>query len=210
MRYGKDIVKRITEELIKVPSIRHACSKVGINHSTFYRWMGQHFKFHQAVQDALMLGRRNINDAAEGVIISGIQRGDYRSSVYWLSRNNERYVETKQVRYFRFLDYQDRSFLKEKNPGPPESYFEYFFSLCFEMETAMGFEFAKNKIKPMVEYVCHDDAQLVDIFFEAYEGWKEKKLGREEKRKQAGIQVIDEWEAEKKQNSAPSKDGTEE
>ena len=180
MRYGKDIVKRITEELQKVPSVRNACNKVGINHSTFYRWTAQHFEFHKKIEMALIFGRKNISDAAEGVIISGIQKGDFRSATYWLSRNDERYVDAKQVRYFQYLEYWNAEFLKKKTPD--DSYFEVLFDRYLVLEKLMGSHDAKSLMKPLVDIVCHTDQKLEDIFYSAYEEWKMSKLEFETKK----------------------------
>ncbi len=180
MRYGKDIVKRIVEELQKVPSVRHVCNKVGIDHSTFYRWIAQHFEFSKEVEAALMFGRKNINDAAEGVIISGIQRGDFRSATYWLSRNEERYIEAKQVRYFQYLEYWNTQFLKQKTPS--DSPFDELFERYLALEKVLGPERGKELIEPIVDIICHTDAKLKDIFYSAYDEWKTDKLAFEAKK----------------------------
>lgn len=180
MRYGPDIVERVVEELQKVPSIRNVCKKVGIDHSTFYRWMAQHFDFHKEVEAALMVGRRNINDAAEGVIISGIQKGDHKSAVYWLGHNNERYVESKQFRQFQYLEYWNTELLKKKTTdemSPFEGLFEHHFALSKMMSAEQVLE----AVSPLVDIVCHGDPKLKDIFYSAYTEWEIKKLELEKR-----------------------------
>ena len=53
MRYSIDIEERIIKELEKVPNIRYICNKVGIDHSTFYRWLLRHPTFNKEVMVAL-------------------------------------------------------------------------------------------------------------------------------------------------------------
>lgn len=173
MRYSKKIVKQITEELQKIPNIRHVCQKVGIDHSTFYRWMTKHFEFHKAVEDAIYFGRKNINDAAESVIVSGIQRGDLKSAQYWLSHNNERYVPERRVKYFQYLEHFDLEFLKKEVPDDSE--FERLFRHYFIEEETYGKEEAKKRIEIILEVVCQNDPQLKDVFYAAYTEWKDRK-----------------------------------
>ena len=160
-----------------MPSIRHACNKVGIDHSTFYRWMAQHFEFSKEVEAALIFGRKNISDAAEGVIISGIQQGDFRSATYWLSRNDERYIEAKQARYFQYLEYWNTHFLKQKTPD--DSPFEGLFERYLNLERVMGSEPAQELMEPLIDLVCHTDPKLKDIFYSAYVEWRTSKLSFE-------------------------------
>ena len=178
MRYGKDIVARITEELRRVPSIMHVCKKVGIDRSTFYRWMAQHFDFHKEVEMALIFGRKNINDAAESVIINGIQKGDINCAKYWLGHNEDRYVEAKQVKYFQHLQDTSRHFFSKQVNDTP---FDPLFDNYFRLSDLLGSEHAKEVISPLVEIACHTDPKLVDIFYAAYEEWKAVKLNLESK-----------------------------
>ncbi len=194
MRYGPDIIRQITDELKKVPTVRQACNKLGIDHSTFYRWMAKHIEFHQEVEAALMIGRMRMNDAAEGVIMTGIQNGDMRAAIYWLSRNCERYVDSDQARYFQYVQSQTMQFLRDKTHEP--SIFEVLFKLYYEMEAVMGYEFAKMKIGPLVEYSFHIDKKLIDIFYASYEEWKKDKMGIEQKRIEANLPTGEELEAQ--------------
>ncbi len=206
MKYGPDIIRRVTEELKKVPTVRQACNKLGIDHSTFYRWMAKHFEFHQEVEAALLIGRSRMNDAAEGVIMTGIQNGDMRAAVYWLSHNNERYVDADQARYFQYVQNQALAFLREKTP--PDSIFEVLFNLYFEMELNVGIEFADMRMKPLIEYTCHIDANLMAIFYASYAEWKTNKLEIEEKRvaarlpSEAEIAEIEQKEKEQEEQEA--------
>ncbi len=174
MRYGKDIVKRIVSELQKVPNIRHVCNKVGIDHSTFYRWMMHHFEFYQYVEAALIIGRRHINDAAESVIISGIQNGDMRSSMYWLAHNKERYIDEKRVKYYQYLEQYERSIQEQEIPD--ESTFEKLFEYRFDLESAFGSKFSDKYSEPLINIICRGDENLKEVFRSAYAEWKENKL----------------------------------
>jgi hypothetical protein len=69
MKYGPKITNEICEELIKTPNIRYVSKKMGIDHSTFYRWMSHHHTFFKVVTSYLEIGRDRMNDVAEGVIM---------------------------------------------------------------------------------------------------------------------------------------------
>jgi len=179
MRYGPNIVKQMTEELQKVPNVRYVCKKLGIHHSTFYRWMGAHFTFHQSVETALTLGRKTINDAAESVIITGVQNGDYRSATYWLSHNHERYISVDRVQYYQYLDRHDLEFIQKDVPR--ESIFDAMFKYYFLLEDKYSREQAKKIIDPFVDVVSHEDNELKKVFYAAYDEWKENRISYTEK-----------------------------
>lgn len=181
MKFGPKITEQFCEELKKVPNIRYACKKLGIDRSTFYRWIMKHFVFHQRIIDALSIGREGINDAAESVIITGVQNGDVKCSTYWLGHNHERYVPVERVRYLQHLDKSDIEFMNK--PIPNESMFEALFDHYFQVEEIMGIDRAKDNMTPLVNLVCREDPALIDIFFASYEEWKTAKLDREDKTK---------------------------
>ena len=182
MKYGPNIIHRITEELRKIPNIRHVSAKMGIDHSTFYRWMVKHAEFHKMVEAALMIGRERITDAAESVILNGIQNGDMRAAMYWLAHNNERYIPEDRVRYFQYLENSQRLFLKK--PTSDDSDFEALFKGHLELEKVVGEKRAAEYIAPFVEAVCHVDPSLIEIYQAAYSEWKNGELSWKEKIKE--------------------------
>lgn len=184
MKYGPNIVKQICDELGNVPNIRYVCKKFGIDHSTFYRWMSRHHKFYQDVTASLIVGRRKICDAAEGVIINGIQNNDYRCSVYFLSHNDGRYINTQRISYLEHLNRTDLDILKEKPPD--DSKFEALFDQYFLFEIGKTTsKKAKKLIDPFVKNVFSEDPALEEIFHAAYAEWKKNKIERWEKMNEA-------------------------
>lgn len=166
MKYSNNLVAKFCEELKKVPNIKYVCKKLGINRCTFYRWRTQHHFFEKSITDAMFIGRESINDSAESVIINGVQNGDMKCATYWLSHNHDRYIAVERVPYHQYLHKQDVEFLKQKTPN------DYLFDLMFEhhymMEDQEGKEVAYSKIKGMVESLCRDDKELIDIYYATY------------------------------------------
>lgn len=182
MKFGPNIVRKVADELRKIPNIRHVSAKMGIDHSTFYRWMVKHAEFHKMVEAALMVGRERITDAAESVIFNGIQNGDMRASMYWLAHNSERYIPEERVRYFQYLENNLRTFLK--NPVPDDSVFESLFKGHLELERLLGQKSAAEHMAPLVAAACHIDPALIEIYQSAYLEWKNDELSWKEKVKE--------------------------
>lgn len=173
MRYGPEIVDKILEELEKVPNIRYVSNKVGIDHSTFYRWMGGHFKFHKAVELALYLGRQKMNDAAESVIVNGIQNNDRQCATYWLSHNDERYIGVERVRYHQYLEKHRLQFLHSRDEG--DKMVEAMFGHFWVLEQTLEPNIASQEMAILVSAFCHQDSEQIKRFRDEYLRWKEKK-----------------------------------
>lgn len=173
MRYGPKIVDQILEELRKVPNIRYVCGKVGIDHSTFYRWMDDHFKFHQMVELALYLGRQKMNDAAESVIVTGIQNNDYRSATYWLSHNDERYIGVERVRYHQYLEKHRLEFLHRRNEG--DHMIEAMFGHFWMLEQTLEPDIASQEMAILASAFCYQDSEQIRRFRDEYLRWKANK-----------------------------------
>lgn len=174
MRYSEDIIKQITEELQKVPNIRYVCNKVGIGYSTFYRWMCDHHEFHKAVEGALLLGRETTNDAAQGVIISKIQAGDFQAAKYWLGHNHEQYISPDRVPYHQYLERHRLEFLKRKTDEGDR--FEALYKQYLEIEESLDPyepEVAKEKMTYILDFVYRDDKELKELFLATYPKWKQ-------------------------------------
>src|SRR3989344_5258971 len=103
MRYSASLIKEILAELEKIPIIRQACAKVGIDHSTFYRWLFKHPTFHRRVVMAMSLGRKRTTDAADSVILTGIQNKEHRSATFWLTHNEPRYMSLNKDKQYQSI-----------------------------------------------------------------------------------------------------------
>lgn len=186
MKYNSDLIKQITEELQKVPNIRNVCLKVGIDHSTFYRWLTKHVTFHKEVLAALYVGRKKMCDAAEGVIIAGIQRGDRSSATYYLSHNDERYMGPEKALHHQILDYTDLKMLKSEKQ-PEYTTFENLFDLYEKIEFEYDCQLADHIMKTIVELFCFDDPKLIEIFYSTYAERKNRILAVDAKTKESGL-----------------------
>lgn len=158
-----------------MPNIRYVCNKVGINPSTFYRWMSKHHAFYQLVTGALEIGRDRMNDAAEGVIISGIQRNELKSATYWLSHNSPRYSNREQTEYLRQKNESSLKILKEPMPHNEEATFQKFFKAYETMQEVFGKKKGSERMDKLVKVFCDGDPDLEKIFYSAYSEWKTEK-----------------------------------
>lgn len=190
MKYNSDLIKQITEELQKVPNIRNVCLKVGIDHSTFYRWLTKHVTFHKEVLAALYVGRKKMCDAAEGVIIAGIQRGDRSSATYYLSHNDERYMGSEKALHHRMLDHTDLKILKSETQ-PKYLTFENLFEFYEKTELAYESPLADRIMKSFIELYCFDDPKLIDIFYSAYLEKKKNNSLVDAKTKEIGLEDME-------------------
>lgn len=186
MKYDTNITKRFVEELIKVPNIRGVCAKLNVDHSTFYRWMSKHHTFFKMVTSALTMGRDRMSDAAEGVVIRGIQNNNIKAAQYWLSHNNSRYATTMQQRKLHKITENELEIMNEPPPrNLQERAFESMFELYKQTEDIFPKEKARQHIEKFVTMMCHGDSELEQIFFVAYEEWRQDKEEYEAKDKRA-------------------------
>lgn len=179
MRYSAKLMTEICDELKKIPNIKYVCRKFNINRSTFYRWRVRHHTFEQNITEALCIGRESINDSAESVIITGVQDGDVKCATYWLSHNHERYVAVERVPYLEHLNRNDRKFVKE--PIPDDSVFDHLAKYLYILEDIRGEDVARKEFIPLVEWVCHEDSKLIDIFYSTYAEYKQRQDNKTDK-----------------------------
>lgn len=154
----------------------------------------------------MAIGREGINDAAESVIINGVQNADIKCAIYWLSHNHERYLPEERVRYFQYLDNELAKSLEK--PIPPDSRFELLFDYYLLLETTKGEEFAKNRIEPFVEAFLPEDPKIRKIFYQAYSEWKTNKLEREQRFDEIRpyVQILSDKPTKKGEDELPTSD----
>lgn len=171
MKYGPDFIEIFLKELEKTPNIRYVCNKLGIDHSTFYRWKILYPSFGKRAQIAEFFGRLAMNSAAESVIISGIQGKDFKSSCYWLSHNEPRYMTREQSEQFGRVMDRDTDFLKTdiKTDG---TNFESMFESLKTIEEQLGEGLDSNIAKLIIDLFCGNDSQLKEMFLSSYASWK--------------------------------------
>jgi len=202
MRYKPGFVAQVLEELRKTPNIRHVCSKLGIHRSTLYRWRYHHHTFNKALTSALDFGRDNINDAAEAVMISGIQNGDQSAARYWLAHNSPRYSTKQQHDYLRDVNENIDAMLREPTPiNLEDGAFDNLFDIYFSMEKSRGEKMAQDHMAPIISFFFQGEADLEGIFYVAYAEWKAEKISLKKRAEAADKKKKENYEREKKEQA---------
>lgn len=90
---------KLLQVLSETPLVSLACKKSGLSRATFYRWYKDDKDFRDSVLQILDIGRKNINDLAEGSLIKELQKGNMNAIRFWLQHNDTRYrpVRTSYV-----------------------------------------------------------------------------------------------------------------
>lgn len=202
MKFTPGFVAQVLEEIRKTPNVRHVCSKLGISRSTLYRWRYHHHTFNKAFTSALDFGRDNISDAAEAVIISGIQNGNPKDARYWLAHNHPRYSSKQQHDYLRDVNDNIDAMLREPTPiNFEDGAFDSLFGIYFSMEKFRGDEMAKDHMAPIISFFFQGDDDLESIFYVAYAEWKADKIDLEKKAEAADKKKAESYEREKKEQA---------
>lgn len=117
--------KRMLSALEDMRIVTHACKKAGVSTSTLYRWRKEDIAFDEACTEASEVGTNLINDMAESVIVSKIQKSDFKASTYWLEHHKDAYKpgynriykddERPPRNFIESLHYQARKILNPSN-----------------------------------------------------------------------------------------------
>lgn len=91
------VQKKFLEELENTPIIQHACVKCGISRNTYYRWCKEDPMFKILSEERIGIGVDLVNDVAENNLLQAIKRGEYQSTIYWLSHRNENYRKPLRI-----------------------------------------------------------------------------------------------------------------
>lgn len=173
MKYSPDLVDRIVKGLEEVPNVRHVFHKLGIHHSTFYRWYTIHAEFREKVTFALYKGRGNITDLAEGNVVRKIKEGDIQSSRFWLTHNEPRYMsEEKHMHYSRLIQHESK--LSQKDAFKENDKFQPFFESYVILKNIRGEVYAKEFMDLILRKVTDGNEQLIDIFYATCEAWEKE------------------------------------
>lgn len=180
MKYKHDIIDKILEELRKIPNIRYACSKIGIDHSTYYRWMLRHPTFRKRVLTAMHVGKSNISAIAEATIINGVNNGDYKSSVFWLSHNELQYMQREKADHQWELYKYHESVLREKIILNGKN-FESLFVVIELLEKSYEQEVFDHLSQSIISKFCDNDQELIEVCKAVYQSWKIEKKEQEDR-----------------------------
>ena len=85
MKYGKEMVKKITQALCDGQGRVRACKIAGIHYDTFREWMRSKPKFSEAVKKAEDTGNDKIKDICKRRII---EDKSWQSAAWWLERTD--------------------------------------------------------------------------------------------------------------------------
>ncbi len=163
MRFGADIAERIIKELEKVPNIRYVCKKVGIDHSTFYRWILRHPTFNKEVEIALFLGRAAISGVAETVVIKGVQAENYKASTFWLTHQDPHYMQHAKGRQYALIMDRTANILKKQIEFDGTN-FETLFNFYDEVAELYDEKTAEGTVQVYIKAFCDGDMELVELF----------------------------------------------
>jgi len=83
--------KKLIKELESNGNVYVSCTKIGINRSTYYRWLGSDKVFQKLSKRALQMGRKNMCDIAEYSLMKNIKEGKMDAIKHFLSHNDPRY-----------------------------------------------------------------------------------------------------------------------
>lgn len=89
---NRDDRDRILSILEEVPFVSNACKKANFSKATFYRWYKDNKDFRKAVDKAQEMGRKNLSDLGESVLVKKMKEGDMRAVRLFLEHNNQRYI----------------------------------------------------------------------------------------------------------------------
>ncbi len=174
MKFSSEIVSQVLKELEKVPNIRYVSSKVGIDHSTFYRWMAKYPSFTKRVTEATFLGKRAVCGTAEATIIKGVQNGDFRASTFYLTHNDPNYMQKDKGEHFsRMLENQVK-FMQSRIKYDGTN-FETLFKFLNELTATYGDEVSENLGGFIIDFFCDYDKQLIELCKASYEEWRVRK-----------------------------------
>lgn len=110
MRRTKKLEKELIEELEKTGNVLIACNKVCLARSTYYRWYNSDLEFRFKMDEAIEMGRANMNDFVESKLLKNIEAGNQRSIEFYLKNNSDIY------RSMNSRDYNDAvQRLEERN-----------------------------------------------------------------------------------------------
>ena len=85
MKYGKEMVEKITQALCDGQGRVRACKIAGIHYDTFMEWMRSKPEFSEAVKKAEATGNDKIKDICQRRII---EDKSWQSAAWWLERTD--------------------------------------------------------------------------------------------------------------------------
>lgn len=91
---GKTI-ESLLQELEKSGNVYLSCMKVGVDKSTYYRWLKENKSFKKQAMTAIRFGRANNCDVAEHALMLNVKDKKMDAIKYVLSHNSPKYKQKK-------------------------------------------------------------------------------------------------------------------
>lgn len=186
MKFSPDLQKRILEELREFPSIRRAAKKVGLHHSTLYKWVNLHPSFGKEVNVAIDYGRDMMVEVAENALLQNVNKGDMGAIKYFLSHNEQRYMTVEKSDQQGFV-YRTKQIALKTPIKDGEDFFHDLYKHMHLMEEGLGMkpDFVTEWVQTMFRFVWEQDSDLKEVFLAGYPEWKRfEDHRREELRKE--------------------------
>lgn len=184
MKYDEEITKKILKELEDHPNIRRAVKKVGIDHSTYYRWRDSHKEFREQTNKSLSIGTAIGIEILEGVLFNKAQQGDFASIKHWLAHNSRKYMSVDRV-----LLYDGVGEVKRTKQGSRQvaisseeegkDFFEEWYQQMYDLEIEFDFETATKTMDFWLRPVWGKFPELRMVFYSTYAVWAKNKINRE-------------------------------
>lgn len=95
----KQTWNKLLSELERVGNVYHACRKIGIEPSTYYRQRQKNKTFRKKADEVLLVGRANVGDIAEAKLLQQIDRGDTGAIKYALSHCHPLYRDRPRTEH---------------------------------------------------------------------------------------------------------------
>lgn len=85
------------EQLKKLPIVENCCLKLGLGRATHYRWLKEDEDYKEKVTEAILEGKRLMNDMAENNLLSLVQNKYFPAIQLWLRTNHNDYRNRLEV-----------------------------------------------------------------------------------------------------------------
>jgi len=97
MKKTKTNIKKILEELKRVPIIQVACEKSGISRNTFYKWKQTDKGFSAQVEKAMIEGESFVNDMSESQLLQLIKEKEFNAIRFWLNKRHPKFKDKIEI-----------------------------------------------------------------------------------------------------------------
>lgn len=184
MKYDEEITKKILKELEDHPNIRRAVKKVGIDHSTYYRWRDSHKEFREKTNKSLSIGTAIGTEILEGVLFNKAQQGDFASIKHWLAHNSKKYMSTDRLLIYNGgeVSRNKKAFgiaPASKEISEDQDFFEDWYMKMYELESEFDFKTANTTMDFWLRQIWEKYPELRIVFYSTYDSWKKEKITKE-------------------------------